>query len=390
MRQGERPDGGPLSAARRTVGARYVVLSVVLGSIVAVLAGAVVFRASSRDSLPPARSAGPAGPPPLAKVAPCNAATFGVDRWPSACWRPYAPTSPFNRRLVEPALAPDSTAFVARLMAWGGPQNLVIGNAGQPDDWGHPVYWSSPSDPVVTVDCHGPWGACPIHRERVRIPAQARAAGGSDRHLTVVDQRSGLEWDFYGVRQRTRTAIRADFGGRIRIDGSGLNSHATAGRIGSLAGIIRAPELEAGRIDHALFMSIPCDAGRHVFPASKGGLPCETAAPSGSDIPLGTRFQLAMAPAEIDALPVAAWMKTILKAMSEYGMIVGDTGGQSWSVQLESGATYTSFRRQDRLVTFAATTGIPGFEGRYVLSFTGVDWANRLRVVAPCESKQSC
>ena len=48
------------------------------------------------------------------------------------------------------------------------------------------------------------------------------------------------------------------WGGRTRIDGDGLGSAAVAANFGTLAGLVRPEELEAGRIEHALFMTVPC------------------------------------------------------------------------------------------------------------------------------------
>jgi hypothetical protein len=99
---------------------------------------------------------------------------------------------------------------------------------------------------------------------------------------------------------------------------------------------------------------------------------------------MGARFQLNMSDAEIEALAVPAWKKTIFRAMARYGMIMGDTGSGSWAIQAESGSTYTSFGHEDRLVSFARSVGVPLSNGRYVFNLRdGIDWASRLRVIHP-------
>ena len=91
-----------------------------------------------------------------------------------------------------------------------------------------------------------------------------------------------------------------------------------------------------------------------------------------------------MSDAEIAALSVPAWKKTIFPAMARYGMVMGDTGSGSWAIQAESGSTYTSFGYEDRLVSFARSVGAPLSNGRYVFNLRdGVDWASRLRVIHP-------
>jgi hypothetical protein len=326
----------------------------------------------------------------------CGFGRFRAGAWPGACWRPYGSASPFNQRLpARRRLSRDSARIVARLLSFGPPTNLVAGEADTPDDYGHPTYYPQPSDPVFRLHCYQTsWGRCAIEGDRIRVPAAARPAAGSDAHMTVVEQASGWEYDLDKVRSKPAQGGTLAFrwGGRTRIDGTGLGSDATAARFGNLAGIIRASELAAGHIDHALFMVASCDAGRYVYPAEKSGLPCSAIGlPNRGAPPMGMRMQLAMTARQIGALPVPEWKKTILRAMAAYGLILGDTGGSSWGIQVESGSTYTSFGAPDPLVSFARANGWTAEEGRYVGKLaSGVDWARHLRVVAPCVSKRSC
>lgn len=215
--------------------------------------------------------------------------------------------------------------------------------------------------------------------------------------MTVV-QPDGWEYDFWRVGTKPRGGGTMTFagGGRTRIDGSGLNSGATAANFGNLAGVIRAQELAAGSINHALFIVLKCTArgtafgygtgttnnGSMVYPAAHGGSACST---DSSDLPpIGARFQLAMTDAQIAALPVPTWKKTILTALARYGGYVGDTGGPGFALQFESGATYTSFGQIDQLVTFAKQNSVPVWNGTHVFNLaSGVDWARYLRVLVP-------
>lgn len=321
--------------------------------------------------------------------------SFGIGSWPGGCWRPYASTSPFNRPLpASPQLHPNSSAIVSRLMGFGSVQHLTAGTADTADDWGTPVYYSSPTDPEFTLHCYENWGTCSIEGHKIRIPDAARASAGGDGHITVVDQASGWEYDLYKVRTKPKGGGVLEFrwGGRTRIDGDGLASDATAARYGRLGGIIRAQELEAGSIEHALYMVAYCDSGRYVYPAMKTGRSCSSIGLSNADAPpMGTRFQLAMSEPQIDALAVPAWKKTILRAMARYGLYFGDTGSGSWAIQTESGSSYTSFGHEDRLVTFAKQAGVPAYDGKHVFNIRdGVDWSRYLRVVDPCVSQGTC
>ncbi|MDP8968234.1 MAG: fibronectin type III domain-containing protein [Actinomycetota bacterium] len=352
-----------------------------------------VSRASKRVSakLPPATvtSAAPSCEP---------VDRYGAGRWPGPCWRPFAATSPFNRALPDnPPLAPNSAAVIRRLLSWGDAQDLLAGHADTEHDYYHPVYYSSPGDPVYTVRCVEWTSSCAVEGDRVRIPSAARAAGGGDGHLAVIDQETGWEHDFWQVRSKPGGGgtLVVSHGGKTRIDGDGRGSNATAAWFALSAGIIRGAEMQAGRIEHALFSAIKCTAGNSVAPAEPGtsAAACSTFGLSNTNAPpLGARIQLDMSDAEIDALAVPAWKKTILRALAEYGLIVGDTNGgnAAWGIQGESGSSYTSFGRTDPWRSFAESVDAPRYDGGYALDIAaGVDWT-RLRVIAPCVSEGSC
>jgi hypothetical protein len=321
-------------------------------------------------------------------------------------WRPYAPTSPFNVPIgAQPRVHPASRQIVSRILSLGSLSTLVVGQSDTPDDYAHPTFWARASDPVYRLSSilhpHDP-----LNGTRIRIPAAARPAGGGDGHMTVVEP-DGWEYDFWQVRDKPRGGgtMRFSIGGRLRVDGSGLVHGTTAAGFGNLAGIIRAPELAAGRIDHALFVVLRCTGtGRwfgygarpsrdrgdssYVYPAHGGGARCDSddeAAP-----PMGARLQLAMSGTQIGALPMPAWKKAILTALARYGGYVGDTGGPGFAVELESGTTYTAFGSPDPLVQFArhaVPTGgglVRSYGDRYTFDLAGgIDWTRYLRVVAP-------
>lgn len=339
---------------------------------------------------------GDAAPPGTAGCSPYG--PYHAGNRPPACWKPYAATSPFNRPIpASPRLAADSAAVVGRLRSWGRPQMLLAGHSGTSDDYFHPLYYSRASDPLFTVRCVVATRSCEVEGATVRIPEAARAAAGGDGHLAVIDQTTGWEYDFWQVRSKPAGGgtLTVSHGGRTRIDGDGLGSNATAAWFGLAAGIIRAPEMEAGTIDHALFAAIKCTAGFSVYPAQAGttanacddfGL-SNTAAP-----PLGARLQLAISDAEIDALAVPAWKKPVLRALARYGLIVGDTNGgnAAWGIQGESGSSYTSFGDADPWAGLAGAAGLAPFSGMYAFDIaSGVDWS-RFRVLDPCVSRGTC
>jgi hypothetical protein len=233
---------------------------------------------------------------------------------------------------------------------------------------------------------------------QVRIPSAARPAAGGDGSMGVIDQASGWEYDFWQVQSKPSGGgtITISWGGRTEIGtatADGLGSNATAAHFGTAAGIIRPEELRAGEIDHALFMVVKCTNGTYVWPAQGPGVgrTCSSMGLSNANAPaLGQHFYLNMTDAEIAALAVPAWKKAILTAMAHYGMFVGDTGGDSWRVKIQSGTSYTSFGRQDPWVRLGRAAGATEYGGDYVFDLeSGVDWS-KLAVADPCNSRGSC
>jgi hypothetical protein len=161
--------------------------------------------------------------------------------------------------------------------------------------------------------------------------------------------------------------------------------------------VIRPEELAAGQINHALFMSVKCTNGTYVWPARGPGVgrTCASMGLSNENAPaLGQHFYLDMTAAEINALPVPAWKKTVLRAMAQYGMFVGDTGSSylGYGIVVQSGSSYTSFGEADPWVTLAKQFGIPqSSSGKYYFDLKDtINWGSKLRVADPCVSRRAC
>jgi hypothetical protein len=322
----------------------------------------------------------PAGRPPLGDL---------------ACGRPYSANSPFNRRIgASPRVMHGSDRIIRRIIGFGRPADITTGNVGPGADWGHPVYWSQPSDPVFRVHCTRPWGRCDVEGASVRMPEAARPADSTDAHLTVIDPESGVEHDFWAVESKPSGGgvLRVGWAGVTNIDSDGLESDATAAGFGGAAGAIRAEELRRGRIDHALFMLVHCDAARYVFPADGSGRSCASRGLSNRWAPpMGAHLQLDLTRAQIDRLELPSWKSTILRALAEYGAYVGDTGGAPWSLLAESPRAYATVGLEDPLLAIARDADVPQYDGMYSFPLAdGVDWRRHLRVLEPPAVARRC
>ena len=386
----------------------------------------------------------------------------GPTNWPGACWRPFAaPDNPFVKLIPPEAkgkLHTNSANIVSQVLAGGRPEEILGRKNGHS---GEPVYYSRVTDPLYTISCTG----CPLNGLTLHIPAGALPEGGvasnglqsgSDSHLTVIDLDGGFEYDFWQLQtlplpastanNPSPPAIVVSAGNRIALNSNGLYNYTTTpdatgglGQNGTAAyfansqGKIRLEELQAGAINHALFMLVRCHndtegpsrSGRQnigvVYPADARGRLCSSlssAEPSIANAPaMGAHFFYDRTPAEIDALALPAWKKTVLKALSQYGAFVGDTANR-WGFDAEGSYQYFSAPEGngwERWFNYAASTpgwalwlgdasdpgerykgrlwdvmGGPGATASDIADANTIDFANRLRVLQPCVSKGEC
>lgn len=315
--------------------------------------------------------------------------SFSVGHWPPACWRPYGPGSPFNTPIPpNPQLAHDSSAIVAYMRSHGWSfegdrsHRFMIDTGGS-----RPVYWARKGDPQVALRCHGEASCRAI--KHLRIPAGAQPQNESDGHMTVVDQSAGREYDFWQASMPRKGAMTASAASSIPIgadSGTGLGGHAEAANLGLLGGLIRAPELESGAIEHALATTAECVQSRDVWPASgRGDAVCSG---GGRGPHFGSLLQLNESDAEIAASGAPSWQRTIMQAMAHYGLYVVDTNGggnREMSLLNEDDQSFTSFGFPGQMARFVASVAHGGSQA----SGAPID-VSKLRVIAPCVPRHTC
>jgi hypothetical protein len=320
------------------------------------------------------------------------AAIVNGQEWP-ASFRPYCanaspnPSSPcpFNDSLPSSPqqLYANSSTIVASMF---GSTNYVVlpadfTNSG---DVSHPAYYAGSSDPAVTVTCTA---YCGVAAATFGIPSQARAAGGSDGHMAVIEP-DGTEWDMYGAHAyvgQSSVSVAGLFKTSVLGSGAVPNGGATSG--GALAaGLIRFDELSRGVIPHALFGVTSCVQSGPVYPGSSNASICASNVAGAP--PVGARFQLTLTDSQIDALAGQTWEKAILHAMHDYGVYVLDTDASSSA----PGGLTLMWEAYDQFASFGQ--GYPGgsFPGLIGGGWkpSGVNWAQDLRIVAPCYALETC
>jgi hypothetical protein len=378
--------------------------------------------------------------------------------------RPFNASSPLNRPIPPNAkLMPNSANMMKYLLTKTGsvPGELTAKCAagidpkcaGEHTDYGHPVYVSRKSDPLYTIHCTNPFGGtCQPEGARIHIPSNARPAGGTDHHFGVIDQTTGLEYDFWGFcyggppfkagdsatdEPLTVADCNKKYGGRLQastgaiydLDSSGIWSAHLAGRKGMEAseiasatasgialfgGAARVREFKDGAYPHhAGFMVLPCSNGSAVYPMSHFDTPCSefkatnppcSWQPEGDcGIPYGARWFIDLSDSAIDACvdggkPCLGPVKATLKMLAHYGMFFGDTNGDygwglkimtdDWADQSEFGTTPT--------YTYFSSQGLTerNNTGDLIVpwpSWMNVEWfAVHSHFADPCVSRGDC
>jgi hypothetical protein len=336
--------------------------------------------------------------------------SFSAQNYPGACWRPYGSSSPFNRPLpADPAVASDSGAIVAGLTAnnvnfEGGGSQFALTS----DDGRDGVYYSRPADPIVTIHCTYHWGpgTCTgtnkvnVDGRQIHVPAGAEPQqGGSDMHMSVVDQANEVEYDFeHASWSADHSTLNVWSGAEIPAGpnlGTGLGGGGTAAGFSTLAGLITEPELASGTINHALVINVPC-SDSVVYPAAQAnGLSCDKLSghsATGTPAPLGSLLQLDLTDAQIATSGAPAWEKTIMTAMAHYGMYVNDTDGiGDIELEAESDISYTSLGGPPLLANFIRSRGGSYYAplSRWILTGKTIP-VSRLRVISPCFAQGTC
>jgi hypothetical protein len=194
------------------------------------------------------------------------------------------------------------------------------------------------------------WGSSPFGADTCPVPAgtdlaeQPPAAGG-DTHYAVADASTGKVYglwraDFAGSTKTAEWGGVAALGG----DGRDTSGSSTASRISRYAAVIRASEIAAGNIPHALFFG--SDIVRPTefrYPAQ--GTDGRSSAPV--TIPLGARVQLDPA-VNLAAIPgITPGELAVGRALQKYGAYCGDSGGARMGFLFEypDGGSRTVYER---------------------------------------------
>ncbi len=212
-------------------------------------------------------------------------------------------------------------ALTINTEAWGP---LVVSSGADGNEMTNMVCRQSdcgPSDPKVPDQLSLPPGTTPDPRY--------------DGWLSVINPEAGVGYDFWRARRQDSSTISFQFSKGWTLDGPGFSRpvsedpiRATGARGSGLplfAGLISPGELTAGRIDHALAVSLPGIARRNfVQPASvTNGIGDRRSLPAGARVRLRDGVGIRNSPRDFKGVRSRS-VETILTALREYGAIVVD------------------------------------------------------------------
>ncbi len=223
--------------------------------------------------------------------------------------RPFSDASPYNRPIPGQALLDaDSPAIVARLATLPLTAALFANAL--------PVYDADASTPLRPVTVLKNAERSALTGTSIRIPADARPNSGGNHSLVVLDWEAGRAFELYHFAW-DGDGIRVDGGGYVPFAGDGVPNPPSGYAGGSyLAGLIRAREIAAGRIPHALAFgcsSARKGAWRHPAQQTDGRSTGADAIPVGARIQLDPRLDL-------DAIAgLTPGERTIAEALQTYG-----------------------------------------------------------------------
>ncbi len=237
--------------------------------------------------------------------------------------RIFSESSPFNIKIPENVAIDSFSESYVNAITDSFTDMLVVALG----NWSVPIFFADSSTTSYDVNITDPnWG---FIMDGVPIPDNAAPDPEEDGHMCIIDNSSGIEYDFWQAEKQGNT-WSASWGNNISIYSTGTypwGAGARASGFALTAGLILPKEFEQGIIDHALVFSLDPSLVKQGGPI----LPATDSDGYSSDpfaLPEGARLQLDPS-INLDYRNLTSSEKIIAKVLQEYGMILGDIGGGS-------------------------------------------------------------
>jgi hypothetical protein len=222
-------------------------------------------------------------------------------------------------------VAANSAAIVAYVNSQGG--DHLHPDFGSPRAYGFPYEVVGAGQPRLPI--HYTAYGDESDRGPFPIPPRAPVEGGprsdGDRHVIVVDRDRCVLYELYRAffSRKGRPHWNADSGARWNLRSKARRpdswTSADAAGLPVFAGLVRYDEVAAGRLDHAIRITVESTRKAWIHPASHcAGDTADPKAP-----PMGLRLRLK---AGYGLAGFSGAAKVIARAMKRYGVIVADNG----------------------------------------------------------------
>jgi len=233
---------------------------------------------------------------------------------------PFSADSPWNRQISPGAIFAGQDDLRTQDLLAG--HSLI--HAGQ---WGMALYRARATDPWATV-----WDEENNREFRTRLPAEARPDPMGDAHLLIGDAEGRHVLEMYrarilpGGRILARRAFRIDLAGPGMFLRDGRFPGIRAMDASGMGGVLRAWEIQAGSIQHALTFLLPPGRLKHgpVWPSSREdywGFRQYT-----GHIPIGTLVAIPRS-TRLETLNLSPPALALARALQTYGAYCDDSVG---------------------------------------------------------------
>jgi hypothetical protein len=256
---------------------------------------------------------------------------------------PRAPSLPteaaWNQNIAKAPRAANSAKVMAYIDSHGG--NAIHPDFGSPRAYGFPyVVVGSGTKPLpIHYTAYGSESSPGPFPIPTGAPVEGGARADGDRHVIAVDRSTCRLFELYRAfpEAKPKPHWNADSGVEWDLRSAALRpdgwTSADAAGLPIFPGLVRYEEAAAGRVEHAIRVTMESTRDAYVHPASH----CAGSTADGAAPPMGLRLRL-KAGYPLGGMGTAA--RAIAVAMKEYGLIVADNGS-NWFI---SG---TSDRRWD-------------------------------------------
>ena len=159
------------------------------------------------------------------------------------------------------------------------------------------------------------------------VPADAPIEGGpaadGDRHILIVDQGACRLHELYDAHPQPDGSWHAGSGATWDLRSNALRpagwTSADAAGLPILPGLVRYDEVAAGKVDHAIRITVPVSRRSYLWPARhQAGSTTDANTPA-----MGQRFRLKPS---VDPAAYPAQVRPIIVALQTYGAVVADNG----------------------------------------------------------------